>query len=319
MKTKFLITGSNGFVGKSLCLDLMERGISFRAASREHCVFPAEIAKFASEIVAVGNINAKTDWSEAVLNCNVVIHLAGRVHVMQESSINPLFEFRRVNLAGTEALARCALENGVKRFVYVSSIKVNGEETKSEQGFSERDIPNPQNPYAVSKLEAEQLLQKISKETGLELVIVRLPLVYGKEVKGNFGELLKFVKKGIPLPLAAVKNKRDFIYIGNLVDALIACATHPNAAGKTYLLSDGEAISTPDLITRLADASGVPSRLFNVPIWMLKLVGKLLGKSAQIERLVSSLLIDSSKIRRELDWLPPYSLEEGLIETTKNL
>jgi nucleoside-diphosphate-sugar epimerase len=311
---RVLITGANGFVGQALSIEANARGFLVIGATRFNCDLPAGVQN-----IAVGDINENTDWTSALKDCDVVVHLAARVHVMHEISCDPLAEFRKVNVSGTEHLARSAVASGVKRFVYVSSIKVNGEETQLERGFSELDVPNPQDPYGVSKWEAEQALHRVAIETGLEVVIVRLPLVYGSGVKGNFAELLRVVKKGIPLPLAAVKNKRDFIYVGNLVDALITCATYPKAAGETYLVSDGEAISIADLLKRLASAMGVPSRLFYVPVWMLKLAGKVTGKSNQIERLVDSLQVDSTKIRLELNWVPPYCLEQGLMETVQDI
>jgi nucleoside-diphosphate-sugar epimerase len=313
MVMRFLITGANGFVGRALSFEANARGFSVIGATRFACDLPKGVQN-----IAVGDIDANTDWTDALKNCEVVVHLAARVHVMRELADEPLTEFRKVNVLGTERLLHDAAASGVKRLVYVSSIKVNGEETQSEFGFSELDVPNPQDPYGVSKLEAEQALHRVAIEAGIEVVIVRLPLVYGRGVKGNFAELLGVVKKGIPLPLAAVKNKRDFIYVGNLVDALITCATHPKAPGKTYLVSDGDAVSTPNLLKRLASAMEVTSRLFYVPVWMLKLAGKFTGKSNQIERLVSSLQVDSSKIRHELDWVPPYSLDQGLIETVSD-
>lgn len=180
------------------------------------------------------------------------------------------------------------------------------------QNFSELDMPNPHNAYAVSKWEAEQALHKIEQETGLEIVVVRPPLIYGANAPGNFAQLLRVVSRGIALPLASIHNHRDLIYVGNLVDALITCATHPAAAGQTYLVSDGESVSTPELLRRLAKAMGVPSRLFPLSPALLKTAGKLMGKSAQIERLLGSLQVDSAKIRRELNWTPPYTMQEGL-------
>lgn len=311
---KVLITGANGFVGRALSVESKTRGFSVLGATRFNCDLPAGVQN-----IAVGDIDGNTDWTSALKDCDVVVHLAARVHVMRELSDEPLTEFRKVNLLATEHLARFAAASGVKRLVYVSSIKVNGEETQIELGFSELNIPDPQDAYGVSKWEAEQALHNVAIETGIEVVIVRLPLVYGRGVKGNFAELLRVVKKGIPLPLKAVKNKRDFIYLGNLVDALITCATHPKAADKTYLVSDGEAISTPALLKRLASNMGVPSRLFYMPVWMLKLAGKVTGKSNQIERLVGSLQVDSTKIRNELDWVPLYTLEQGLEETVRDV
>lgn len=308
--TKILITGVNGFVGTALCMEAVARGFDVRGATRTVCDSPIGV-----ENIVVGDIDADTEWHSALLNCDVVIHLAARVHVMSETADDSLSEFRLVNTTGTEYLARCAATSGVKRLVYVSSIKVNGEETSGDVAFCEQDQPNPQEAYGVSKWEAEQALHRVAAETGMEVVIVRPPLVYGPGVKGNFAQMLRVVTMGIPLPFAGVKNKRELIYVDNLVDALITCATHTAAAGNTYLVGDGESVSTPDLLRGLAKAIGVSSRVFAWPIGLLKLMGAVLGKADQVERLVGSLQVDSSKIRRELGWEPPYDLQEGLNKT----
>lgn len=306
---RLLITGASGFVGRSLCVEAIRRGLCVRGAVRSRHQLPAGVAP-----AIVGPIDGKTDWTDALKDVDVVIHLAARVHVMRETAGDPLAEFLEVNLYGTENLARQAVRAGVKRFIYISSIKVNGESTEAHP-FSETDNPNPQDPYAISKWQAEQALQRIAQETGLEVVIVRPPLVYGPEVKGNFARMLKVLAKGIPLPLASVRNLRSLIYVENLVDALITCATHPAAAGQTYLVSDGEDISTPDLLRQLGVAMGHPVRLFPCPPALLKLAGRWTGKGEQVERLLDSLRVDSSKIRRELNWTPPYTLEQGLRAT----
>lgn len=311
MNSVCLVTGATGFVGRQLCDELARRGTRVRAATRTPAAFSGGI-----ESVSVGRIDGQTNWTEALRDVDVLIHLAARVHVMNEDAADPLAEFREVNLAGTEQLARDAVRCGVKRVVYVSSIKVNGEETIGGHFYSESDVPAPQDPYGISKWEAEQALRKIAVETGLEVVIVRPPLVYGAGVKGNFAQMLRVIKSGIPLPLGAIRNRRDLIYSGNLVDALILCAIHPAAAGQVYLVSDGEAVSTPLLLRRLAGVLRVPSRVFSVPPSWLKFAGKMVGKSRQVERLLGSLQVDSGKIRRELNWKPPYSLQEGLEKTT---
>lgn len=298
----FLITGANGFVGAALCTELHERKLVVRAVVRS-----ASLANEKADIVSVGSIGSETNWSEALRDVDVVIHLAARVHVMHDISADPLEEFRKVNVAGTENLARQAAQAGVKRLVYVSSIKVNGEATSGERRFSEADAPDPQDPYGVSKWEAEQVLHKVAAETGLEVVIVRPPLVYGMGVKGNFAQMLKVLAKGIPLPLASVNNRRSLVYVGNLVDALILCANHPAAVGKTYLVCDGDDISTPDLLRELGDAMHHPARLFACPPALFKLFGKLTGRANQVERLLGSLRVNSDKIRRELGWVPPYT------------
>ena len=322
---KFLITGANGFVGKLLCAELLRRGQAVRAAVRAANV-PVENV----EVAAVGSIDGTTDWTDALRGVNVVVHLAARVHVMRDDAADPLAEFRKVNVYGTANLAQQAARAGVKRLVYVSSVKVNGEGTLSPslpprklspQGggerniFTEDDMAAPQDPYAVSKWEAEQTLHRIAQESGLEVVILRPPLVFGPGVKGNFAQMLDVVAKRIPLPFASIHNRRSLIYVGNLVDALIACATHPAAAGQTYLVSDGEDVSTPDLLRQLGAAMGHPARLFSCPPALLKLAGRLTGKGEQVERLLGSLRVDSGKIRRELNWTPLYTLEQGLSAT----
>jgi len=313
---KLLITGANGFVGSALSSEAVSRGFAVREAVRS---LPVGYLDENVEVIAVGDINTNTDWGHAVSGCDVVIHLAARVHKMNDSANDPLAEFRMVNTKGTEQLARCAAAFGVKRLVYVSSIKAIGTSTSGCESFVEENEPNPQDAYGISKWEAEQSLNRVSSETGLEVVIVRPPLIYGAEVKGNFSQMLRVAALGIPLPLAGVKNKRDLLYVGNLVDALIICSEHPEAAGNTYLVSDGEAVSTPDLIKGISKALGVSSRLFSCPFSWLKIMGMVLGKSRQMERLCESLQLDSSKICNELGWVPPFSLQQGLDETVSRL
>lgn len=306
--TRMLVTGASGFIGRTLCAELVRLEFLVHAALRDLVNF--DIA--GCEITKISGIDSKTDWCDALAGADVVFHLAARVHVMLDDASDPLEEFRRVNVEGTERLARAAAASGVKRLVYVSSIKVNGESTVSAQKFTETDVPSPLDPYGISKYEAEQALHRVAGETGLEVVIVRPPLVYGAGVKGNFAQMLKVLAMGIPLPFASVHNRRSLIYVGNLVDALILCATHPAAAGQTYLVSDGEDVSTSDLLRQLGVAIGHHARLFSCPQVLLKLAGHLAGKIDQIERLTESLQVDSSKIRRELGWVPPYTLQQGL-------
>jgi len=307
------ITGSSGFVGRALGLEAVSRGYAVRGIVRRLTSFSPVI-----EQIVVGEMNDRTDWDEALTGCDVVVHLAARVHVMREKASDPLAEFRKVNVVGTEHLARCAVKAGVKRFVYVSSVKVNGEETPLGCRYTEADEVSPQDPYGVSKWEAEQALHRVAAETGLEVVIVRPPLVYGAGVKGNFVQMLSVIRKGIPLPLASVHNQRSFIYVKNLVDALLLCATHPQAAGKTYLVSDGEDISTSDLLRKLSAAMGKNAHLFIFPEPLLRLMGRILGKSSQIERLLGSLRIDMRKIREDLGWSSPFSLDDGLKATVRD-
>jgi nucleoside-diphosphate-sugar epimerase len=308
-----LVTGSNGFVGSAFCTEAARRGYKIRAAQRaipnsQNCGY---------ERIEISHIDSDTDWSDALKGCDSVVHLASRVHVMRDHVANPLEEFRKINVAGTERLARSAAACGVKRLVFVSSIKVNGESTLADRKFLETDEPSPHDPYAISKCETESILHRVSEETGLEIVIVRPPLVYGAGVKGNLVQMLNVLAKDLPLPLASVRNLRSLVYVENLVDALILCTTHPAAAGQTYLVSDGDDVSTPDLLRHLGVPMGHPARLIPCPMFILNLAGHISGKSAQIERLVGSLQVDSTKIRRELNWTPPYNLQQGLHATAQ--
>jgi nucleoside-diphosphate-sugar epimerase len=307
---KFLVTGANGFVGKALCIELLGRGAAVISAMRS-----ASSKADGVNATVVGSIDADTDWRDALRDVDVVIHLAARVHVMKDDAADPLAEFLKVNLHGTENLARQAAQAGVKRLVYVSSVKVNGEGTTGNPPYSELDQPNPQDSYGISKWRAEQALQRIAQETGLEVVIVRPTLVYGAGVKGNFISLMAAIEKGIPLPLAGAQNLRSLLYVGNLVDALIACATHPKAAGQTYLLSDGEDISTAMLVGKIAAALGKKCRSFYFPPSLLRTAAALLGRSAQVDRLFGALQVSNQKIRNELGWCPPFTLERGLRAT----
>lgn len=306
----FLITGANGFVGFALCADLVRCGHAVRAAIRSKQGWMAGL-----DNVVVGELNADTDWSAALENIDIVVHLAARVHVMQETAADALAAFRLVNVQATENLARQAAAAGVKRLVYVSSIKVNGEGTLGLTCYSERDTPNPQDPYGVSKWEAEQGLHRIAAETGLEVVIVRPPLIYGAGVKGNFISLFSVIERGVPLPLKGADNARSLLYVGNFVDALMTCATHPSAAGQTYLVSDGEAISTVTLVEKIAEALGCRNPAFYFPPSVLRVIVRMLGRAGVIDRLFGSLRINDQKIRDELGWQPPYTLAQGLAAT----
>jgi nucleoside-diphosphate-sugar epimerase len=311
---KILVTGATGFVGSALIRRFLREDVRLTAAvvaGKDAGHLPVEI-----ERVTVEPLSESSDNSTALQQVDVVIHLAARVHIMQDTTMDPLQEFRKVNVYGTENLARQAAEAGVRRFVFMSTIGVNGNMSGS-RAFTESDDPRPHNPYSISKHEAEIGIRDISKKTGMEVVILRAPLVYGPGNPGNFFTLLSVIAKGIPLPLASVSNLKSFLYVENLTDALACCATHPKAAGQTYLVSDGEDISTPDLIRRTAKALGLPARLFPLPVSLLLLAGKLAGKSDVMNSLTGSLAVDSSKIRRELGWKPPFTLEEGLTETAK--
>lgn len=307
-----LVTGANGFVGRPLCVDLARRGLRVRAVVRDD----QRSRDLPGEIVPIGTMSAHTDWSSAMQGVHAVVHLAARVHVMSEHAVDPLSEFRAINVGVTEGLARAAARCGVERFVLVSSIKVNGEAT-AERSFTPEDPPAPRDPYGISKREAEDLLWRVAQETGLGVTIVRPPLVYGPEVRGNFLRLLRLIERGVPLPFGLVHNCRSMVYRENLTSALIACAIHPGAAGQTYLVSDGEDLSTRSLIMRLAQAMGTRALLFPVPVPLLTLAGALTGNVAEVGRLVGSLTVDNANLRRTLDWKPPFTVAEGLAETAR--
>lgn len=309
-----LVTGANGFVGRALCERLAREGFTVRAAVRRlepGQEFPGN-GESGVERVAVGDIGPHTDWAGALRGVDIVIHLAARVHVMRESAPDPAGAYDCVNFLGTGRLARQAAEAGVGRFVFLSTVKVNGEAT-DDAPFAETDPAFPQGPYAISKWRAEQALHRIAGETRLKVTVLRIPLVYGPGVGGNFLHLMKWIYRGIPLPLAGIKNRRSLLYLGNLVDALMACAITQRAAGKTFFVSDGEDVSTPELIRRLATALGKNARLFPLPIFLLRFA----GKQQAVSRLAQSLAVNSSAIRRETGWTPPYSMDYGLGETAK--
>lgn len=306
---RVLVTGANGFVGRELCRYLLERNDRVRGAVRKSgtSLFPGV------EPAVVGEIGGDTDWTSALRGMEAVVHLAARVHVMRDAEVNPLKVYRAVNTHGALNLARQAAQSGVKRFIYLSTIKVNGEGRASP--YVEADSPDPIDPYAVSKLEAEHGLHRIARETGMEVVILRPPLVYGPGVRANFLRLMETVRKGWPLPLGAIRNRRSLLYLGNLVDAIRVCIEHPAAAGQTFLLDDGRPVSTPELIRAVAHAMGRPAHLVAVPVGMLEFAGALLGRRAAVTRLTGSLWVDSALIRSRLGWTPPYSMAEGLAET----
>jgi len=283
---KILITGQNGFIGKAL-FDLLERqGQEVIGAVRIE-----QQAHKNKNIFPVGNINSKTNWLEILPDVDVVIHLANRAHVLNDHEKDPLAVFREANVEGTAQLAKQAAKSGVKRFIFVSSVKVNGERTDVKP-FSASDKPNPQDPYAVSKLEAEDVLRKISTQSSMEFVIIRPPLVYGEGVKGNFERLTRLIESGMPLPLASLTNKRSLISLENLVQLLAKCTFYPAVANQVLLVSDGSDISTPQLIKKIAHSINKPARLFRFPPGLLKLVGSLIGQSNITRRLSENLQID---------------------------
>ena len=303
-----LLTGVTGFVGNFLYQQLNYLNIPVNVTIRTE-----DSAIFFKKSIVVADINEKTDWSHALVGIDTVIHLAARVHVMNESSRYPLSEFRLSNVASTRNLAKQAASAGVKRFIFLSSIKVNGESTEQECKYTEEDKPHPEDSYALSKMEAEIALFEIAQETGMEVVIIRSPLVYGPGVKANFRSLMTMVSKGIPLPLAAVTdNRRSLVGVDNLVDFIITCIYHPAATNQVFLVSDDEDLSTAELLHRMYKANGTADRLFTLPLWFLNLCATTIKRKSVYSRLCGSLQIDISKSKQILGWIPPVSVDEGL-------
>ena len=308
-----MITGVSGFIGSALANVLSEKDASIRGAVRSKSnSTPAYV-----EQVDIGNILPNTDWNLALNNIDVVIYLAARVHVMQDTANDPLSEFRYINTEATLNLAEQAAKKGVKRFIYLSSIKVNGEKTLPGFPFTEEDTCIPVEPYASSKYEAEQGLLKLAEETQMEVVIIRPPLVYGPKVKANFLYMMKWLYKGIPLPFGAIHNKRSFVGIDNLVDLILTCIEHPAAANQIFLVSDDEDLSTTELLMRVSRALDKKSCLFPVNQKLLELCLKLIGKKDLALRFCGSLQVDISKTKKLLDWTPPVSVDNGLRKTAE--
>jgi nucleoside-diphosphate-sugar epimerase len=309
VKKRALVTGASGFIGRALCVELLGHGFVARAAIR----FPGSLPLTDGfEVWVVGQIDAHTSWASTLIDIDVVIHCAARAHIMDDEALDPLTEYRAVNVQGTLNFASQAAAAGVERFIFLSSVKVNGEKTNGSFRFARDDEPAPEDAYGLSKWEAEQGLWEIASQTGMQVVVVRPPLVYGLGVKGNFARLLKLVHSGVPLPLAAVNNRRSFIGLDNLVDLLIHCVDHPKAAGQTLLVSDNHDLFTPELLRMIANAMERPARLFPVPVSLLRLGGRMFGRLNEVDRLVGSLQVDSSATRSLLDWTPPVSVEEGI-------
>lgn len=305
---RVIVTGATGFVGRALVTRLArESGWIVRAAHRGRTALSADV-----EQVAVSDLGPDTDWSDALNGCDVVVHAAARVHVMRDRAANPLAKFRAVNVDGTLRLAREAVAAGVRRFVFVSSIKVNGEATLPGRPFTSKDAPAPADAYGVSKREAEDELRALSRETGMELVIVRPVLVYGPGVKANFRAMIRWLYRGIPLPLGATQNQRSLVAIENLVDLLVRCLAHPAAVGETLLVSDAEDLSTTELLQRMSRALGRPARLFPVPPALIRAAAHLAGKRDLAQRLLGSLQVDTSRTRALLEWTPPVTVDAAL-------
>ena len=307
MPLHVLVTGANGFVGRAVCAQALARGMTGRGAVRSPCVLPA-----GAECQVLEGLAEQSDWRAALAGIAVVVHAAARVHVMADTATDPLAEFRRVNVQGTLNLARQAAAAGVRRFVFISSIKVNGESTQPGHPFTADDAPAPLDPYGISKGEAEQGLRELSAETGMEVVIIRPPLVYGPGVKANFAAMMRWLQRGVPLPLGAIYNQRSLVALDNLVDLIVTCMTHPAAAHQTFLVSDGEDVSTTELLRRMGQAMNRPARLIPVPASGLKLAATMVGKQDVAQRLCGSLQVDIEKTRQLLGWRPPLTLDQGL-------
>lgn len=307
---RVLVTGANGFVGRAACRRLRADGLAVVAAMRQ--------PDGSAGAVPVGDIDGDTDWTSALAGVDAVLHLAARVHVMNERSADPLAEFRRVNVQGTLRLAQQAVQAGVKRLVYVSSVKVNGEQTEPGRPFAATDAPAPVDPYGMSKFEAEQGLRALAQATGLELVIVRPPLVYGPGVGGNFARMVRWLRRGVPLPLGqATANRRSLVALDNLVDLLATCLAHPAAAGETFLVSDGEDLSTTELLRRLAKALDLKARLLPVPPVMLQVAASALRRGELAQRLLGSLQVDTAATQRVLQWQPVVTVDEALRQLSR--
>lgn len=316
--TKLLITGANGYIGKALCAALTSGNhdaghYRINAAVRVATACPDAVAP-----IIIGDIDAKTDWTGALQSVDVVIHLAARVHVMRDDAAEPLAEYRKTNVDGTMNLARQAAQAGVRRFIFISSIKVNGEYTLPGCSFTADDMPAPVDAYAISKYEAEQALRELAGNTAMEFVIIRPPLVYGPGVKANFSSMMRWLDQAMPLPLGAIDNRRSLLALDNLVDLIIICIEHPAAAKQVFLAADGEAMSTTQLLRQVAAALGKPALLIPVPRGLLTVVAKLLNKTAIVQRLCGSLQVDIGKTHRLLGWIPPVSVDEALARTAQN-
>jgi nucleoside-diphosphate-sugar epimerase len=308
-----LLTGSTGFLGS-----VLRRKLEQSSNNSITCVVRKRTQDIAQCSIEIGNINGTTDYSEVLIGKEFVIHAAARAHIMKDEVDNPLLEYRDVNVLGSENLARQAAAAGVKRFIFISSVKVSGESTTGGKPFREGAAPVPEDPYGQSKYEAEESLKRIAAATGMELVIIRPPLVYGPGVKANFLSLIKLAATGFPLPFGSINNSRSMIYVGNLVEFIIRCIVHPKAANQTFLISDGQDVSLRYLISLIRSEFGCSPRLLSIPIVLFKLVGICTGKKHLMDRLVGNLQIDSSKARKLLGWMPPYTVEEGIAATVQD-
>jgi nucleoside-diphosphate-sugar epimerase len=310
---KILLTGGTGFVGSALIARLLNDHIAILAAVRsEKYQFPRGV-----DSVRVADLNPDIDWSAALHGVDTVVHLAARVHVMHDIAADPLAEFRIVNVAGTMNLARQASAAGIRRFVFVSSVKVNGESTLFGHSFTADDKPDPQDPYGISKHEAEQCLRELAAKTGMEVVIIRPPLVYGPGVKANFASMMSWLARGVPLPLGAINNQRSLVALDNLVDLIRTCLDNPKAANQTFLVSDGEDMSTTQLLQRMGQALGKTARLIPVPAGLMQHAANIFGKADFAHRLFGSLQVDNSKACDLLGWKPAVTVDDALRKTAE--
>jgi len=316
MQLKILITGGTGFVGRRLVSWLRDNELyQLRLALRDNNQVADIDEQY--ESIEVGNINGETSWDTALDTVDVVVHLAARAHVLKDFAADPGQAFRETNFYATQRLAKVASERGVKRFIYISSIGVNGAQTEPGTSFTELDEPHPHNSYALSKWAAEQAIRDISVNSGMEFVIIRPPLVYGKAAPGNFTQLLKIISSGVPLPLDTIHNLRSFVALDNLVDFIEVCCTHPKAANQVFLISDGEDVSTSKLVQCIANSMGREVSMFSMPSWLLNMGAILLGQRLAIQRLCGNLQLDISKARTLLGWTPVVSMDEGLRQATE--
>ncbi len=313
MMKRIMVTGGSGFVGRALLERLHQEGYGLIAPSR------TPLAQAPAGVVnpLVGGLAADVDWSPSLEGAAVVVHSAARVHVMNDTAADPLVEFRKANVDGTLSLAKQAAAAGVQRFIFISSIKVNGEGTDLGHPYHADDTPAPQDPYGVSKMEAEQGLRALAGETGMEVVIIRPVLVYGPGVKANFRSMMSWLRKGVPLPLGATGNKRSLVAVDNLVDLIATCINHPAAANQTFLVSDGEDLSTTQLLQRMGSALGRPARLLPIPASLLQTGAAILGRRAIAQRLCGSLQVDIGKTRELLGWAPPVGVDDALRKTAR--
>ena len=311
MKQQILLTGASGFVGQAIARACLAQDVALICPSRRPLAW--QDADMRNPIVS--DMSADTDWSAHLQGVGIVIHSAARVHVMQETASDPLAQFRAVNVDASLQLARQAAAAGLKQFIYLSSVKVNGEATEPGHPFTADDMPKPQDAYGISKQEAELALLQLASETGMAVTIIRPPLVYGPGVKANFLSMLRMVRRGLPLPLGSIHNQRSFVYLGNLVDLVLHCRLHEAARNQVFLVSDGRDLSTTELLHLCAQALQVKSRLLPFPAGLLTLAASILGKKNVADRLCQSLQVDISKTRKQLAWSPPYTVEQGLQAT----